>query len=199
MLVVTALLAFIGLLLALPLELEFDTQWPDTGRNRVGLRWAFGIVRVRLPAGTPVSAGNDASKPGNAESEALVLAPQRGKQLISMIEAARVPGLRQRLWRFLGDLWRALRKDNLYIGCRIGLETPADTGMLWGVAGPAASLLQRLPDCRIVLSPEFDREIIEVTGRGTLRLYPLEVIVLSVGLLASPVLWRGLSAMRSRS
>ena len=100
--------------------------------------------------------------------------------------------LRRRLWRFARDCWRAVRKDDVRVKCRIGLAEPADTGMLWGVLGPISGGLQTVSDCDILLAPEFSGESFQCEAEGRLRVYPIQLGGLFAGLLASPRLWRAL-------
>lgn len=193
MFILLSVLAVIVVLLAIPLELEFDARWPESQHNHARLRWAFGLVRVELPGDAPTSAeesGTDSRRESTRES-----ADQRSKT--SFFRALRVADFRRRLWRFVGDLWAALHKGDLRIQCRLGLESPADTGLAWSVLGPIAGLLQTVPGAAIDLCPDFNDEVVEVAGRGRLRFYPLQVLALCVGLLVSPSTWRGVSAMRA--
>lgn len=193
MFILLSVLAVIVAVLAIPLELEFDARWPESQHNRARLRWAFGLVRIELPGEAPTPTEKEGSE--RTPDAARKSGKERPKR--SFFRALRVADFRRRLWRFIGDLWAALHKRDLRIGCRLGLETPADTGLAWSVLGPIAGLLQTVPGAAIDLYPEFGDEVVEVTGQGMLRVYPLQMLALFVGLLVSPSVWRGVFAMRA--
>ncbi|MBT8098719.1 MAG: DUF2953 domain-containing protein [Gammaproteobacteria bacterium] len=192
MFILLSVLVMIVVVLAIPLELEFDARWPESQHNRARLRWAFGLVRIELrDDATSATETRKVSerKPGRE--------PRKERPGGSIFRALRMADFRQRLWRFVCDLWAVLHKRDVRIQCRLGLEDPADTGLAWSVLGPIAGFLQTVPGARIDLCPEFGDEIVDVAGRGTLRVYPLQVLALLVGVLVSPSIWRGVSAMRA--
>ena len=197
MLTLLGLLALLALILAVPLEFEFDAGWPETERNRGRLRWAFGAVQYDLCRSQrrPMeqAAGHDQVETVNRGGSLT----RKEARSASMFRALRVADLRRRLWRFVRDVWGVVHKQDLRIQCRVGLETPADTGLAWSVLGPVSGLLQSLRDCDIVLVPDFTREALEIAGDGRLRVYPIRVVGLLAGLLASPTVWRGVSTLRS--
>lgn len=195
MLIAIVVVATVVALLAMPLDVEFDSRWPDATDNRVAIRWALGLVKVSV-----VPARRTAlTDPGEASATAApeqAVGESRG-DAAGAIRALRMSGFRRRIWRFILDLWRSVHKRNVEITARIGLATPADTGRLWGLLGPLSALLRQASDVRLDLQPEFRRETVDVTARGHLRVYPIAWLWLLFGLLASPSAWRGVAAMRA--
>ena len=191
MMIFLGLLLFFVLVLALPLDVSFDGRWPDAGSNRLVLGWAFGVLSFDINAGGSSSAA-DAD---NDDVSTTRQSPSRHKRESSpwpsiWSRALRTPEVRRRIWRFAHDLWSAVHKRDIFIGARIGLETPADTGQLWAVLGPASVVLAAVPECVIAVRPDFDEEAFELTGRGQVRVYPIEVLGVLVALVLSPPLWR---------
>ena len=195
MYVLIGLLVLLVVLLALPFEFEFDARWPETDGNRACVSWAFGAVRFQLGGN-----GEKRERPAPADRQpetSTTAATKRSDQPISIMRAFKLPKFRRRLWRFACDLWGAVHKRDLQLSCRVGLEDPADTGLIWAVLGPVSGMLRNVPDCDVALTPDFNVPSLELAGLGALRVYPIRIVGLVVSLLASPSLWRGVSAMRS--
>jgi len=177
-------------LLSMPLELDFRVEWPDGARNEVVLVWAFGLVRARMPTGgsgknsSPNKKSRDRNKRGRDKSG-------------NVLAAVRQRPFRQRVYRFVKDLWRSIIKENMHVRARVGLGDPADTGQLWAIVGPVAGMLAGAKEASVVIEPDFVDAVFELDSSGRLQLVPLHVIAISMGLLFSPALWRGLRAMRA--
>ena len=183
------LLVAVIALLAMPVTLSFRLAWPDVADNDVRLGWAFGLVRVNFPT-TP--AGPD--RPSGQQPMDRQAPSSRRK--VNVWAAIRQSGFRRRVGRFMGDLWRAVHKRDVRLRVRIGLGDPADTGQLWGAIGPVSGVLGNFRDIAIFIEPEFQEETLALAGSGRIRIVPLQLLYLAVGLGLSPAIWRGLRAMR---
>jgi len=188
--VVTALVA----LLAIPVTLTFRFAWPETAGNQLRLTWAFGLVNVRLP--TPAS-GPPVEKADVDARATKRAAKRRHGPKPNLFAALRHRPFRQRVLRLAMDLWRAVDRQNLQLDLRIGTGDPAETGQLWGVLGPISGMLQSLEDGRIRVTPEFVEAVFDFDGSGRLRVIPLQVLAIAIGLMFSPPVWRGLRAVRA--
>ena len=103
---------------------------------------------------------------------------------------------RQRVFRFIRAVWRAIHKQDLRLRMRIGLGDPADTGQLWALVGPLSGLLANNREASIEIEPEFFDAIFELDSSGSIRIIPLQLLYLAVGLLLSPSVWQGIREMR---
>lgn len=95
------------------------------------------------------------------------------------------------------DLWRAVDRQNLCLDLRIGTGDPTETGQLWGVLGPVSGLLQNFEQGPIRITPEFVGAVFDLDGSGQLRVIPLQVLAIAIGLMFSPPIWYGLRVMRA--
>ncbi|MGD2053030.1 MAG: DUF2953 domain-containing protein [Gammaproteobacteria bacterium] len=103
---------------------------------------------------------------------------------------------RQRVFRFVRDIWCIIHKQNLSLRVRIGLGDPADTGRLWAFVGPVAGMLTVIQDTSIEIAPEFSDAVFELDSSGVIRVVPLQMIYFTFGLLLSPSFWQGLKRIR---
>jgi hypothetical protein len=180
-------------LLAVPFSLSYRLRWPQPGRNEVTLGWAFGLLQLRLPPASSAATRDAPCKPPVAPRKK---ARRRRQSSLNPIALLRQPAFRQRLLRYLRECWRALHKQELQLRLRIGLDDPADTGLLWGMMGPLAGLLANNREVALTLEPEFEAETFELESSGTIAFSPLRLIYLTVALLLSPTLWQGLRQLR---
>ncbi len=179
-------------LLAVPVTLTYRLGWQRQLRGEARLHWLFGLVRVQLapPAGRrPVTE----AQPGDDSTEAK---PKRARKKYNPLRALRQKPFRRRILRFARDLWRALRKRDLYLRIRVGLGDPADTGQLWALCGPMSGLLATVEHASVEIEPEFVDAVFELDSGGKLSVIPLQLLYLALGLLCSPTFWRGLRRMR---
>ena len=193
MLIGTAIfLSLVVFLLAMPVSLTYQFSWKQTPSARLRLNWAFGLVQA------DVSPDLAKSRPGKLDATGKKGA-RRGKskaRKANIMAAIRQASFRRRIFRFVSDLWRTIHKKNVRLLVRLGLGDPADTGQLWAVLGPLSGMLARLRDIRITVEPDFLDPTLEVDSSGTIRMIPLQVVILVFGLLFSPPIWRGIMSMR---
>lgn len=193
MLIGTAIfLSLVVFLLAMPVSLTYQFSWKQTPSARLRLNWAFGLVQA------DVSPDLAKSRPGKLDATGKKGA-RRGKskaRKANIMAAIRQASFRRRIFRFVSDLWRKIHKKNVRLLVRLGLGDPADTGQLWAVLGPLSGMLARLRDIRITVEPDFLDPTLEVDSSGTIRMIPLQVVILVFGLLFSPPIWRGIMSMR---
>ncbi|MEJ2362418.1 MAG: DUF2953 domain-containing protein [Gammaproteobacteria bacterium] len=185
-----AILLIVLGLLAIPLGLNYRVNWRGRFQGDIRLIWLFGLVRLRMP-------GNEttASQPKPKSRRARRHRPRR-KRKTHPLAAWQLRPFRQRLIRFGQDLWQAIHKRDVRVQLRIGLDDPADTGQLWALMGPLAALAGVSQSVNIAIQPDFNQSTFEFDSSGRIRLIPLQLIGLSLGLLLSPSFWQGLRRMR---
>ena len=187
---VVAFLLLLIALLAIPITLTFRFSWQQASQNHIVLRWAFGLVRVRMSPFQPkaIPPGERRQKAGRSR--------RSSRRKRNVLAAVRQTRFRQRILRFISDLWRAVKKRNVNVLVRVGMDDPADTGQLWAVVGPMTGMLANVRQASIKIEPEFADTTFELDSSGTLRVVPLQVVYLTIALLLSPAVWRGISQMR---
>lgn len=179
-------------LLAVPVSLDYQFSWQRKPEGRAVLEWLFGLVRVQLAP--PATRRRAPARKRSEKPPAAKTKPAAKK--FNPLPALRQKAFRRRILRFVRELWRALRKRDLYLRVRVGLGDPADTGRLWALCGPLSGWLSSLEGASIELEPEFVDAVLEIDSRGQLSVIPLQLLYLALGLLCSPPFWRGLRQMR---
>lgn len=184
------LLLFIALL-AIPVTLSYQVSWQRAFQGSMKLHWLFGLVHIKVPFA--------ASKTSAAETGKITQKQHKRKPTAKKsnpMAAVRQKSFRQRIFKFIRDFWRAIDKHNVKLRIRIGLGDPADTGQLWAVVGPVSGLLATVQGAAIEIEPEFIEPVFELESSGNIRVIPLQMIYLTIGVILSPAIWQGLKHMR---
>jgi hypothetical protein len=188
----TFLLVIIALL-AVPVSLTFQLSGREHIQGKISLRWLFGLVRLQLPPFTPKSPIPEGA--GRAARTGRLRHSSRNRQHVSAL--VRQKAFRRRIGRYIRDCWSAIHKRDLRLHLRVGLGDPADTGQLWAVVGPVAGMLANAREASIEIVPEFLDETFELNSSGKIRLVPLQMLYLTLGLLFSPAVWKGIRRIRA--
>lgn len=183
------LLAFLVALLAVPLTVAFSVHRVEQTRCEIRFRWLFGLVRfrVRFPRAGKGRSRRAAAPVKRTRSSRRAKRKGRGRAALSLIREAAV---RRRVYRFVGDVFRATHARDLLLRLRVGLGDPADTGRLWALVGPVAGMAQNIASAEVRIEPEFTDAAFEVEGSGRFRLMPIQFIWLTVAFVLSPAMIR---------
>lgn len=180
-------------LLAIPVTVTFDVSRRRAFHGRIFLIWAFGLVRVPIPLGE--------AKPPSPETGETVRKSSRSQRRstknVNPIALIRQRAFRRRILKFITDLWHAIDKRNIRLRIRLGLGDPADTGRLWAIVGPVAGILANVKEARLEIEPAFMDALFELDSSGTIRLIPLRIILVVIGLFLSPSVWLGIRQVRN--
>ena len=182
----------LGVLLAIPLTVQFELSWRQNLTGYVTLFWLFGLVHIRLYP--------QHSKPSSLNKKQRVLGFKRAKRSSTnkthLFAGLQQKAFRQRIIRYLKDCWHAIHKTDISIHGRVGLGDPADTGQLWAIMGPIAAMLDNIRSASIHIEPEFIDATLELKSHGRIRLVPLQLCYLTLALFLSPPIWRGVRRVR---
>jgi len=192
---VALFLLLLLVLLAIPVTLTFRLAWHQALQGQVQLGWAFGLIRVRIPLSKPESGSTQGEKPLQKRARSRKPARKGGNPFRLM----RQKPFRRRVIRFVGELWRAVHKQDVRLWLRVGLGDPADTGQLWAIMGPLAGVLASTREASITIEPDFMDPLFEFEGSGRIRFVPLQLLWLTLAMLLSPPVRQGMRQMRTAS
>ena len=186
-------LLLIVILLAMPVTLAYRLSWKKTLSASLKLNWAFGLVRADVSP--------DLSNPEPDQATAVARkggwwGASTGRKS-NVLAAIRQSSFRRRILRLVSDLWSAIHKKDVRLWVRAGLGDPADTGRLWAVLGPLSGIFLRPGDISVAIEPDFLDATLEVDSSGIVRVVPLQIVIIALGLLVSPAMWRGFMLMRT--
>jgi len=198
--VVLLLAGLVGLgllLLAVPVSVDFRVQGMEPLNGRVGVRWMFGLVKLRLPFPRAGEPRRSREEEPTAARDVDGSAPHgRGRNVLAALRQA---AFRRRIHRLVRDLVRAVHVQRVHLLMRLGLGDPADTGRLWALVGPV-NAVARWRDVDIRIEPDFLEPVLEFEADGRVEIVPLRFVVLAVGFAFSPPTlraWRTLRGSRA--
>ena len=178
-------------LLAIPFEIIFKIHRQQATQSDIAIVWLFGVIRIPLSNDTE---GQQAKKPRKPKKK------KNGKAKSTNFSAVKNLFLnarfRDRLIKFVKDVFKTIHIASFYLRVRLGLDDPADTGRLWAYLGPLAMYLSNLSNATIYLEPDFQTETLDFDGSGRIRFVPLQVIFTMLAFVFSPVTIHALWQMR---
>lgn len=156
-------------LLAVPLDIAFAVHRRAEFGGGIILSWLFGLARMRLAPSRPRKEHRP-RKPNRRKKRSAKSHLVRGS--LTVLKSA---ALRRRVLRFVVSVFQSFRMRDLAVRVRLGLDDPADTGRLWGLAGPGIAFLEARTDADIDLQLSFLDAGFEAEARGTVRVIPLHL------------------------
>ena len=162
-----SLAALIIILLCVPLNMVLHTDM--SGRPKLLLRfsWLFGLVSREVTPG----------KRPEGEEKAVSQRKQRRIGIKAIFQILRARGLLRQCKDLLRDALSCSSFRNLAVNLRIGLDSPADTGLLFAIIGPAIALVRFPFPHEIMVQPSFRGEaVFEGYSYGRARLRPIQLL-----------------------
>jgi hypothetical protein len=165
------------LLLAIPVEIEYTFDSRTRPRSTGRVVWLLGLVRLR-PGGRKKQKRRDERRRKAALKRRGLRKPagagKRGPRVL--LAAFGSEGFARRVFRLLHAVLAVSEIRRLRARFRIGLDDPADTGLVYGLLAPGLSLLYALPRADFAAIPVFDRSALEADMHVRLRLVPINYL-----------------------
>lgn len=177
--VVAGILLVITLGLSVPVDLMFDFRTSGDRKALLRVEWLFGLVgKSLLPRKKP-------EKPRKAEKS------KKDKRLdlgsfLSYIGLVRIRGVVPAFARLVRRMAGSLHIHQLNADLRLGLDDPADTGMVYGVLWPALVLPAMFSPATLRTEPVFTGSAFEVDLQGRVRVFPAEMMANVLRFVFSP-------------
>ena len=175
---VLGIFLFFALLLAIPVDVTFRVEKSTDFKSRVRVRWLFGLI------------GKDIS----GEKKKREKEKKKGniKPLLAVLRTRRFP---RKLFKFARSTFPLLKVRELKLNLRVGLDDPAETGLLFAIIGPMMVYIRSLPLLDIQVEPDFEGESLRGHFRGDIRAFPIQFVGLCIPLALSPTTIRAIKAM----
>ena len=152
------------LLLCIPIDLKFSAVINENPHFNIRLLWFFGLVDHEL------------RKTGGKTKTIKAKTKQKQKhklKIASIFRIVRTRGLFGQLWLLVKGITRSFSIKKLLVHVKLGFENPADTALLYSLAGPINYLFNK-PSCDIKLMPIFEGDLyFEAYLSGIARIIPI--------------------------
>jgi hypothetical protein len=159
-----SLVVFFLLILSIPLDLSLRLDVNGRVRFSLKLVWLFGLLAKRI------------------EKKEKKAKPKQAKEKKGGVRKAlrilRTKGLLKQIRILVTDVFNSLSISQLRANFRIGLDNPADTGLLFVFIGPAFVFFNPPDRCSINIRPSFEDEaILEGYMQAVVRLLPIRLVI----------------------
>ena len=172
---IVSLAVLITLLLCVPLDLVFRTDIDGKPRFSMRVIWLFGLVSHEVRR-----------KKKKPEEEGAIEHKQKRQDWIWRIrvtfEVLRTKGLLRQFVSLVKRICRHIKIKELVANFNVGLDNPADTGLLFAFIAPANLLLRYFSPHQIKIEPSFAGDtIIEGHLYGAVRVRPIQLAAPAMG------------------
>lgn len=185
------------LLLAIPVTVSFSIVRREAFSGRITIGWFFGLLRItpsisksgdrtrkrRRPPRAPAEPG-EPGEPEEPSAKRPAEAPRDSAK--RFLKVLRSKGFARGVLRFLRDVARGVRFVSLHVAGRFGLDDPCDTGRLWGAICAFTGFLHGAERVRFLVEPEFNEAVLELDGRGEVRIVPVTLLLPAARFVLSP-------------
>lgn len=167
--VLVSLAVLITLLLCVPLDLVLRMDTARRPKFSMRLAWLFGLVKTGIRKKKPEE------KKTTAEHKRKLGDWWRDTRTI--FEVLRTKGMLRQITRLLKGIFRRLKIRELIADLKIGLDNPADTGLLFAFTAPVNLLVRSFSPHQIRVEPSFTGEAaFQGYFYGAVRLRPIQLM-----------------------
>lgn len=156
------LVGLIILVLCVPLDAALSMDASGRPKFRLRLVWLFGLINKEV--------SREKKKPEEK------LKKKRGIGFRSILKILRTRGLPGQFKDLVRGILGQLKIKDLVANFKIGLDNPADTGLLFALIGATTSFLRLPSQYQIRVQPSFDKAVFEGFSYGHVRLRPIKLV-----------------------
>jgi hypothetical protein len=173
-------------ILCVPVDAVLTLDTSAERKFRLRLVWLFGLISPEL--------GRERRKPRQ---------PGRAKRkrrvgLRTIWRILRTRGLLTKIKNLVRDALPQIKIKEIAVNLRLGLDDPADTGLVFAVIGAARPFLKLPRQYELTIQPSFsDQPFFQGYLRGVLRLQPIRLVIPLGRFVFSPTMLRVLRILVS--
>lgn len=158
--IVVGIVLLVVLVLSIPVDTAFDVDGPGGARSRTRIGWLFGLLWKDV--------GRKRKKaPKKKKKE------RKGFAFLSLLMTR---GVATGLLKLVRRIFSRIKVRDLDARLRIGLDDPADTGMLYSALWPALIPLTYTGSTRVRMELSFEEPALELAARGRIRVFPIRMV-----------------------
>jgi hypothetical protein len=173
--VLVSLIVLVTLFLCIPLELVFRSNTGERPKFSLKLVWFFGLVTRELRHTKKKPEGKGIIQYESKPSDWI-------QRLRVTFDILQTKGLLKQLIRFIKGNIRRIKVREFAANLKIGLDNPADTGLLFAFMAPVNLAVSYFLPYQVKIEPSFSGEF-PITGYlyGTARLWPIQLAASLLG------------------
>ena len=163
-------------LLAIPIEIEYTYDSKSSLKSTIRIVWLFGFVRFQPSSKKEEQRDKLRHEitPKRQTSRKAAKADKKGfKVFLAML---RSEGFIRHIFRLFYAILTITKIKQLRARFLFGLDDPADTGLVYGLLMSGISFLYAVPKVDFVVTPIFDRYVVETNLKMKIRLVPINYL-----------------------
>ena len=164
--IVAGIVLFILIVFSIPVDMAFDVGGPGAARSRMRVGWLFGLL------------GKEFGRRGKKPKERAPKPKKKKKRLSAKPFPSLLvtKGVARGLLKLSRRILSGVRVRHLDARLRIGLDDPADTGMLYAALWPVLVPLTDNSSARVRIELSFEEPALDLTARGRIRVFPIQMV-----------------------
>ena len=171
--IIASLLVLLVFTLCIPINIVILFSTNQKPKFTVELKWLFGLFTSKLGS----HRGNINQKPQSRRKEL---------GFRSIVNILNTRGLLKELFRLMKHIFNRMKFRKLVADIKIGLENPAELGLLFAFLTPFNILIRNCWPHSIIIQPNFSDETpLRGYAYGTARLLPILIVMPVLGFLRS--------------
>ena len=180
MLTAAVVLFILFFLLIVPLEAEFKFNNLNGNEKTVRVKALFGLVSKTV---YPTDKSGSHKNKEKTEVKKEKKSGSGPSKIISVLRNGKF--LRKTVHTFKKLLF-SIKPKLKHLHIRLGLNDPADTGIIWGLIGPVSGVLYGFTEKEVVIEPDFLDPSLGLNTQGSISIVPLELLYILLCYLLSP-------------
>jgi hypothetical protein len=183
-----SLVVVLMLVLCVPVDAVLTLDTSAERKFRFRLVWLFGLISPEL---SRERRKPKARQPGRAKRK-------RGIGLRTIWRILRTRGLLTKIKNLARDALPQIKIKEIAVNLRLGLDDPADTGLLFAVIGAARPFMKLPRQYELTIQPSFSSQpFFQGYLHGILRLQPIRLVIPFGRFIFSPTMLRVLRVLAS--
>jgi len=164
------LAGLIILVLSVPLDTVLSMDVSGRPKFRLRLAWLFGLISKEF--------SREKKKP-EEKKEVAKEKPEKKRRIgfRNIVKILRTKGLPRQLKDLVRGVLSQLKIRELAVNLKLGLDNPADTGLVFALIGATTPFLRLPSQYQIRIQPSFDKAVFEGFSHGNIRLRPIQLVV----------------------
>lgn len=163
--ILAGILLVIVLVLSVPVDLTFNFKTGGDGKGMLRVEWLFGLVgKNLLPRKKEL-----AKKPKK-------LKKAKKRDLKTLLSVIRTKGVLAGSIRLVRRMLTGFRVRQLDVDLRVGLDDPADTGIMYAVLWPLMLRPGLFGLVTFRIEPVFEEPVFEAALRGEVTIVPAQMV-----------------------
>ena len=176
--IIAGIVLFVVLVLSIPVDMVLDLEATERAGTKMRVGWLFGLFWKDIR-------GRRRKKPVKKER----------KDFMSFLSVLRVRGLPEGILRLIRRMFGRIKVGQMDVDIRLGLDDPADTGMIYSVLWPLLVPVNPFGPVNFRVEPIFDEPAFETSLHGRIRVYPIQMVGPVLRFIFSPTGFRAIRTM----